>query len=149
MILGCTSASYKNQQETNSYEPFSILSLENKLVEIKYVVTGHTNSIPPTILRREDSYIYDLQFLISFGESNQRWKDPIYVLIEPLDKDVKIVRYDDELQQISENVYGEYVCQLEVKQRGEVIVILGYQEKSNIIIFDKTNPFRTKKLILN
>ena len=149
MILGCASASYKNQQETNSYEPFSILSLENKLVEIKYVVTGHTNSIPPKILRREDSYIYDLQFLISFGQSNHRWKDPIYVLIEPLDKDVTIVRYDDELQQISENVYGEYVCQLEVKQRGEVIVILGYQEKSNIIIFDKTNPFRTKKLILN
>ena len=149
LILGCSSTSQKNHRPDNSFDPFSILSLESNLVEVKYVVTGYTQSIPPYQFKREDSYIFDIIFILSFSQDNKIWDKPIYVLYEPIESDVEIINYEKELNQSSGNIFPEYVGQIEVKKRGKIRVLLGYEDESGNLIFDRSNPFRTKEITLN
>ena len=146
--FNCSPISQSNQEEAATFEPFSILSIESNLVEIKYVITGYTKSIPPRTMRREDSYIYDLVFRLSFKTDIDTWSEPIYVTIERADNTVEVLNYDDELSQLTDNIFPEYVVQLEVKKKGNIRATLGYLDGKGKVIFDKINPYRTKIVTL-
>jgi len=147
-IFNCSPISRTDHEEAATYEPFSILSIESNLIEIKYVITGYTKSIPRRTMRREDSYIFDIVFRLSFRNDSEIWNDPIYVNIESADNTVELLNYDQELSQLTDTIFPEYVMQLEVKQKGNVRATLGYLDEKGKLIFDKTNPYRTKIVTL-
>lgn len=76
------------------------------------------------------------------------WNKPIYLSMKALTEEMDIVNYDHQLYQLTDNIFPEYVCQVEVKRKGKIRVILGYENLNGEIIFDETNPFRTKDVIL-
>ena len=147
-IVTCSPISQINQVESTVFDSFSIISIESNLVEIKYKIVGYTKSIPPRIIRREDSYVYNLVFKLSFDKDIEDWNSPIYMQVKKAGNDFALVNYNDKLSRITDSIFPEYITRIEVKKKGDILITLGYLSSDGKILFDQMNPFRTKIITL-
>jgi hypothetical protein len=148
LTLSCSPISHTKHDANTALEPSSILSVESNLVEVKYIITGYTNSIPPQVIKKEDSYIYDLLFKLSFNKKFGIWNDPVHIYLNYVDNDIQPIKYDEELSQVKNGIFPGYVTRVEVKRKGDIQATLGYLDINGEILFDKTNPFCTKVVTL-
>jgi hypothetical protein len=137
-----------SETEGQAATPYSIISLESSLLEIKYITVGYTKSIPPHMIRKEDSYVYELVFRLAFPADQPAWEGPIPVVLEAPAEKTAILKYDDQLSRTTDNIFPDYICRVEVKKKGKIRAVLGFPDAEGNMVFDRDNPFLTREIVL-
>lgn len=134
---------------SSSFYPFTLGDITATCVDTIYRIVGVYNVYPPAYIEKIDSLVYQVNFSLIFTNPEWSWDRPFYLILELPGGATEEIIFNEEGEVLDIRHSLRYSFLLKVKQPGVMRMTLGFEGEQGEILYDRDNPFQSKKVKLD
>lgn len=139
-ISACTNYqyTYKDSVDDVAFSPISIFNINSNLIGRTYIITGHTQSIPPHLIKKAKDYIYEINLAVKVNGINTYWNSPFEVILILPNGEIEYYPLNEEKFTLSSLFIEDFkiVVETPVKGRLKCALSLNTQHKNEFLLTD-------------
>ncbi|GEM_PF-1661636 len=134
---------------SSSFYPFTLGDITAVCVDTIYRKVAVLNVYPPAYLKKIDSLVYQINFSLIFTNPEWSWDHPFYLILELPEGDTREIMFNEAGELLDIRHLSPYSFLLTVKHPGMMQMTLGFEGEAGEILYDRDNPFQSKKVKLD
>jgi len=129
-LSACTSYQSTTRRSVDyvTISPISIFRIEATLIDKTYIITGHTQTIPPSYIKRFTGFVYEITLSVKVNGVNTWWDSPFEAVLILPNGEIAYYNLNEEEFSMSSSFIEDFKIRVETPKKGRVRCALSFAD---------------------